>query len=148
MFLTENPVRSYKVVHCCNYFCFLATLGRSIILLYLGAPGYRRHRRVILPVVPPFDEKKKNRTPIWGCKQVLPPDCYTSTCIYTGHTAAVPHSIPSRPNQRINSVSEHSIKVARINLEHSQATASKHWSLPSVRVRVRVRVVPIKLYSV
>ena len=34
------------------------------------------------------------------------------------------------------SISKHSIQVRRINLEPSQATASKHWSLHSVRVRV------------
>ena len=41
---------------------------------------------------------------------------------------------------RINSLSKNSIQVGRINLEPSQATASKHWSLHSVRVRARVRV--------
>ena len=42
---------------------------------------------------------------------------------------------------RINlSISKHSIHVGRINLGPSQATASKRWSLHSVRVKVRVRV--------
>ena len=61
---------------------------------------------------------------------------------------AVPHSIPSRPNQAINSLSKHSTQVGGINLEPSQATTSKHWSLPSVRVGVRVRVVPVNLCTI
>ena len=38
--------------------------------------------------------------------------------------------------------SKHSLQVGRGNLEPSQVTASKHWSLRSVRVRA-TRVVPV-----
>ena len=67
------------------------------------------------------------------------PNAYTQF-VYLGYT--VTHSIPSRPDQRPINVesSKHGIQVGRISLEPSQATASKHWSLHSGRVKVRVRV--------
>ena len=64
----------------------------------------------------------------------------TPRLFYLGY--AVPHIILSGPInvQSTFSISRHSIQVGRINLEPSQATASKHWSLHGVRVRVWVRV--------
>ena len=63
------------------------------------------------------------------------PVCFTYL-VYTVHPTA---SRASPINvQSTLTISKHSIQVGRINLEPSQATASKHWSLLSVWVRVRV----------
>ena len=80
--------------------------------------------------------KETNSVPPYGGNQCVHPVCYL------GFT--VPHSIPSRPNQRPINVepfqAQLSIQIGRINREPSQATASKHWSPHSVRVKVGVRV--------
>ena len=67
-------------------------------------------------------------------------DAYTQV-VLSGLYTTPQH--PQRPDQRPINVecfqAQHPSR-GRINLEPSQATASKHWSLHSVRVRVRVRV--------
>ena len=62
--------------------------------------------------------------------------------MYKRQGYTIPHSIPSGPINVLSTlgISKHGIQAGRINLELSQATASTHWSLHSVRVRVRVRV--------
>ena len=75
----------------------------------------------------------KTRTPIWGYLMRTP------RLFYLGYT--VPHSIPSRPNQRPMKVEYFQAqRPSRANQPRAftQATASKHWSPHSVRVRVRV----------
>ena len=68
------------------------------------------------------------------------PNAYTQFVLFRSYsTPQHPEPAQSTSKQRIV-FTKHSIQVGRINLEHSQATASKHWSLHNVRVRVRVRV--------
>ena len=68
------------------------------------------------------------------------PNAYTQLVLFRLYCSAPEHPEPaqSTSNQR-RVFAKHSIQVGRINLEPSQATASKHWSLHSVRVKVRVR---------
>ena len=67
------------------------------------------------------------------------PNAYTQFVLSRLYsTPQHPEPAQSTSNQR--NLSKHSIQVKRINLEPSQATASKHWPLHSVRVKVRVRV--------
>ena len=89
----------------------------------------------------PNTTSKQFCTHTWGYASIPP------SWLYTAYTAAVvpivlgifpTHSIPSRLNQ-LKSLSKQSNHMSLINLEPSRATASKHWSPHSVRIRVRVR---------
>ena len=71
------------------------------------------------------------RTPLWGYPCVQPV-CFMSY--------RVPHSIPSRWNQPKSFQAQLPSRPNQPTVGPSQATASKHCSLDSVQVRVRVRV--------
>ena len=64
--------------------------------------------------------------------------------VFNAYTQFVLSRLYSNPQHRAGPVNVQSTlsisNHGRISLEPSQATASKHWSLPSVRVRVEVRV--------
>ena len=88
----------------------------------------------------PNTTSKQFRTHTWGYAS-LPP-----SSLYTAYTAVVPIFLgflnAQHPQlaESFYSLSKQSNHMGRINLEPSQATASKHWSPHSVPIRVRVRV--------
>ena len=87
-----------------------------------------------------YYKKQTIRTHTWGYASIPP------SWLYTTYTAIVPVALRflnpqhAEPAESTESLSEQSNHMGRINLEPSQATASKHWSPRSVPIRVRVRV--------
>ena len=86
----------------------------------------------------PNTTSKQFRTHTWGYAS-LPP-----SSLYTAYTAVVPIFLgflnAQHPQlaESFYSLSKQSNHMGRINLEPSQATASKHWSPHSIPIRVLV----------